>query len=226
MTTTSLAKTIRAKKLGVLIRDARLTMGKSVEECSDLMGVSTEKFHAFELGETSPTLPELEIFSYSTNIPPDHFWSDVSLVQEDFSTPIVDREQFLNLRQRMIGALIRQARDEAGITLEDFAQDLEISPGQLEAYELGQESIDIPTLEEISARLDRPLKDFMDESGPVGSWTKQQQVIQDFLSLPPELQEFVTKPINVPYLELAQRLSDMTTEKLRAVGEGILEITL
>jgi transcriptional regulator with XRE-family HTH domain len=226
MTTTSLVKTIRAKKLGVLIRDARLTVGKSVEECSQLMGVSTERFNSFELGESSPTLPELELFAYSTNIPPDHFWSDISLDQEDFSNPVVDREQFLNIRQRMIGAKIRQARVETDLTAEDLAQDLGISPNQLEAYELGQESIDIPTLEEISSRLDHPFKGFMDESGPIGTWAKQQQIIQDFLNLPPELQDFVSKPINVPYLELALRLSDMTTEKLRAVGEGILEITL
>ena len=226
MTTTSLAMTIRAKKLGVLIRDARQTLGKSVEDCAEIMGVSTEKFSAFELGESSPSLPELEIFAYNTNIPLDHFWSDVSLLQEDFSTPLVDREQFLGLRQRMIGAQIRGTREQAGQSQEELAQDLGITPSQLEAYELGLESIDIPSLESVSNLLDRPLKDFMDESGPVGTWAKQQQAVQDFLNLPPEFQEFVSKPVHLPYLELAQRLSEMSVDKLRAVGEGILEITL
>jgi hypothetical protein len=44
--------------------------------------------------------------------------------------------------------------------------------------------------------------------------------------MPSELQSFVVKPINQPYLELAQRLSEMSVEKLRAVAEGLLEITL
>ena len=41
-----------------------------------------------------------------------------------------------------------------------------------------------------------------------------------------ELQGFVCKPINRPYLELAVRLSEMSVEKLRGVAEGLLEITL
>jgi transcriptional regulator with XRE-family HTH domain len=226
MTTTSLAMTIRAKKLGVLIRDARLKLGKSVEECSDIMGVSAEKFNAFEIGESSPTLPELEIFAYYTNIPLDHFWSGISLIEQDFSAPSLDLEQYVNLRQRMIGAQIRQAREQAEMSLDDFAQKIGLDASQLDAYELGQESVDLPTLEEMCAILERPLKDFMDESGPVGTWAKQQETIQDFLSLPPEVQEFVSKPVNRPYLALAQRLSEMSVDKLRAVGEGILEITL
>jgi len=37
---------------------------------------------------------------------------------------------------------------------------------------------------------------------------------------------FVLKPINLPYLELAKRLSEMSVDKLRDVAEGLLEITL
>jgi hypothetical protein len=40
------------------------------------------------------------------------------------------------------------------------------------------------------------------------------------------LLEFVSKPVNRPYLELAQRLSKTNVENLRAVAEGLLEITL
>jgi hypothetical protein len=49
--------------------------------------------------------------------------------------------------------------------------------------------------------------------------------VDDFLELSPELQAFVSKPINRPYLELAQRLSEMSVDKLRSVGEGNLEVT-
>ena len=40
------------------------------------------------------------------------------------------------------------------------------------------------------------------------------------------MQQFVSKPVNQPYLELAQRLSEMSVERLRSVAEGLLEITL
>jgi hypothetical protein len=50
--------------------------------------------------------------------------------------------------------------------------------------------------------------------------------MQHFAELSPELQDFISKPINRPYLEIAQRLGEMSVEKLRAVAEGLLEITL
>ena len=59
----------------------------------------------------------------------------------------------------------------------------------------------------------------------VGVWANEQRNIQSYLALSPELQAFISKPVNRPYLELAQRLSEMSVEKLRAVAEGLLEIT-
>ncbi len=60
----------------------------------------------------------------------------------------------------------------------------------------------------------------------MGNWRRQQRATQHIERLPPDLQEFISKPVNRPYLELAQRLSEMSVEKLRAVAEGLLEITL
>jgi hypothetical protein len=44
-------------------------------------------------------------------------------------------------------------------------------------------------------------------------------------SIPDEVQQFIKNPGNEPYLRLAMHLSSMSTEKLRAIAEGILEIT-
>ena len=49
--------TIRAKKLGVLIRDARMVAGRSVSDCADAMGVGVEVYEAFEMGDQAPSLP-------------------------------------------------------------------------------------------------------------------------------------------------------------------------
>jgi hypothetical protein len=53
-----------------------------------------------------------------------------------------------------------------------------------------------------------------------------QAAIQEFLNLSPELRAFVCLPVNRPYIELARNLSQLSTEKLRAVAEGLLDITL
>jgi hypothetical protein len=67
---------------------------------------------------------------------------------------------------------------------------------------------------------------FFDREGLIGRWAEQQRFIHAFLDLPTEMQEFVTKPVNGPYLEIALKLSGMSVEKLRALGEGLLDITL
>ena len=54
----------------------------------------------------------------------------------------------------------------------------------------------------------------------------EQQAISEFLQLPPEVRAFVCMPVNRPYLDLARNLSQLSTEKLRAVAEGLLDITL
>ena len=55
--------TIRNKKLGLLILDARRATRRSVEECADAAGVTIEQFQAFEKGKESPTLPQLELLA-------------------------------------------------------------------------------------------------------------------------------------------------------------------
>jgi hypothetical protein len=91
---------------------------------------------------------------------------------------------------------------------------------------MGEDELPLPVLEAVCTVLGRPIDEFIDKYGPVGVWSNQQQTVQEYLKLPEELQAFISKPINRPYLELAHRLSEMSVDKLRAVGEGILEITL
>ena len=222
----SSAMIIRAKKLGVLIQDARLATGKSVDECAEAIGATGSEFTAYEYGEESPSLPELEVLAYFLDVPISHFWGGRSISEDDKSTRILNQEQLISLRKRVIGTLIRQARTESDLSLDELAESIGISSGQLESYELGQEPIPLPTLEALGTELNRPIQDFRDEQGPIGEWAARRHAIQDFLELSPEVQTFVSKPVNRPYLELAIRLSEMTVERLREVGEGILEITL
>jgi transcriptional regulator with XRE-family HTH domain len=126
----------------------------------------------------------------------------------------------------LIGASLRKVRLEAGLSLDDVAEQVAIKPEQLESYELGQFPLPVTTLEVLTETLGVSMKEFYDKKGPVGKWVNQQQMVKDFLQLPPEMQAFVSKPVNRPYLELAQRLGDMSVDKLRSVAEVLLEITL
>jgi hypothetical protein len=96
----------------------------------------------------------------------------------------------------------------------------------LKSYELGERPVPLPELEALLRILDGQLEAFFDQGGPIGQWINQQKKIQQFTKLPVELQDFVCQPVNRPYLELAQKLSEMSTEKLRSVAENLLDITL
>ena len=218
--------TIRAKKLGVLLQDARLNARRSVQECAEAIGVTPEDFEALELGDQTISLPKLEILSYFLDVPLEHFWGSQALSEGNSNGSKFDKEQLVGLRQRMIGALARQAREEANLTLEEVASAVGISSALLEAYEMGEEEFPLPYLEWVGQVVGRRIEEFWDQHGPVGTWDHEQRAVQNFLSLSSDLQGFVSKPINRPYLELAQRMSEMSVEKLRALGEGILEITL
>jgi transcriptional regulator with XRE-family HTH domain len=221
----SLALTIRAKKLGVLMRDARLAAGKTIEECARAVGVDAEAYEEYEMGEKSPSLPELEVLAYTLRVPLGQFWSDKTFSTGSGEPAKANMEQLVALRQRIVGAVLRQARLDAGLSLQTLAERAWVSPEALEAYELGEQPVPLPDLEVLSSVLDRPLSDFQDRHGPVGAWASQQKAIEGFMALPPELQAFVSRPVNQPYLLVAKRLSEMSAERLRGIAEGLLEIT-
>lgn len=227
MTIRPTAITLRSKKLGVLLQDARLSAGKSVEECARLLGISPHTFAAYELGESSPSLPELELLAVYLNVPMDHFWGKVIKTDGAAEAASLPREPLFRLRRRVIGAQLRGARQKAGLSIEALAEQLNLSPEDLKQFELGESPIPVPLLEALAFTLNRPINEFQDQHGPLAQrGTGRARPADEFEALPPDLQAFVCKPINRPYLELAQRLSEMSVDKLRAVAEGLLEITL
>lgn len=221
-----LALTIRAKKLGALMRSVREAAGKSIADCAGMLGVTPEAFEGYELGEQSPSLPELEVLAYQLNVPLEYFFGDEGRSPRDARLEAKNLERLLLLRHKIIGAQLRKARMDAGLSLEALAEAAWSSPSRLEAYEMGEIPIPLPDLETLSGVLNTSFQDFRDKQGPVAGWARQQRLVENFLQLPADLQDFIDKPVNQPYLELALRLSEMDVNRLRGVAEGLLEITL
>jgi transcriptional regulator with XRE-family HTH domain len=215
----------RTVMIGRLIQEARLKANHSIEDCAEAAGVSIDQFKAYELGEQAISLPELEAVAFYLDVPIERFWARETAGLGHNHRSLENLEQLLPLRHRMIGAIIRQARLEAGLSLETLANDTDVDLKRLEAFELGEQPVPLAELEALSGILGRSIREFQDQYGPVGVWNAQQRAMQNFLALPLELQLFIAKPVNRPYLDLAVRLNDMSVEKLRAVAEGLLEIT-
>jgi len=217
--------TIRTKKLGVLIRDARLAARRSVQECAEAIGIKKGLFRAYEDGLKAPSLPELETLVYYLDLSIDHFWGKE--VKSEHASPHqnLDLPKLLAVRQRKIGALLRQERMNASISIRNLAHETGISSSRIKAYELGESPIPLPELEVLVRTLGGRIETFFDRNGPIGQWMMSEETVQHFLEMPMELREFVALPVNRPYLELAMKLSNMSRDKLRSVAEDLLDIT-
>lgn len=217
--------TIRTKKLGVLIRDARLSARRSVQECAEAIGVRKSVFRSFEDGERSPSLPELEALVFYLDLSLDHFWGRE--IKSTAAAPHlnIDLPKLLALRQRKIGALLRLERMNASISIRNLAGKTGIAGSRIKAYELGERAIPLPELEILISTLGGRIESFFDRNGPIGQWILSEEAVQHFLAMPVELRDFVAQPVNRPYLELAMKLSNMSRDKLRSVAENLLDIT-
>lgn len=121
---------------------------------------------------------------------------------------------------------MRQARLEAGISQKELAKVVGCSTSRISAYEHGERPIPLAELELLAQYLQLPLEHFLDDQeGPVGEWHRQQEVRRRLRELPREVQEFVVQPVNIKYLEVAMRLAEIPAGGLRAIAEGLLDIT-
>lgn len=216
---------LRSRKLGVLIRDARIAERMTLRDTANLVGITSGIMRAWEEGRRAPSLPELEVLAFSLHLPMTHFWGKDTMSEEVSSSETINVPALISVRQRLVGVLLRQQRENTSLSLRALSEESGIPTSRLKAYEMGDRPIPLPELEGLLSLLGGQIEKFFDQTGPIGKWMQQQKAISDFLELSPELQSFVSKPVNRPYLELAMKLSSMSTDKLRSVAEGLLDIT-
>ena len=166
------------------------------------------------------------MLAYYLDLPIQHFWSSQTLSDDATRVKPLNLMQLSALRSRIIGVLLRQKRQQTSVSLKALAAETGIPQSRLKAYELAEKPIPLAELEAILSVIGGRVETFFDQSGPIGKWMNEQQSITEFLQLPPELRAFVCMPVNRPYLELARNLSQLSTDKLRSVAEGLLDITL
>ena len=214
---------LRTKLLGALLREVRKDCGKSLKEAADFFGSTSGRLSSFEHGRKGISLPELELFAFHVDVSLERFLTGKSSrpkSQADF-----DPEVVISLRQKMIGAQLRKDREEAGLTIKDLAAEVDFPVSRIRAYERGERPIPIPELEHLLKALGKTLEEYFDTQGPVGKWINSQRGFKAFLLLPEETREFLAEPGNDVYLQLAQRLSEISVDKIRTVGELLLDIS-
>jgi transcriptional regulator with XRE-family HTH domain len=216
---------LRRKMLGVKIRHARIRTGLSLKEVGEALGMSSGLVSDIEFGRRDVSLPHLEVMALLFNVPVVYFLSDIPLEETHRDFPTL---QALILRQRIIGVLLRQARMEAGRSREDLAEALGVPASRISSYELGKTEIPLLELEVLANYLNASLSYFLDQGispDQSGGQVATLDEITQFTQLPKEVREFLTNPANLLYINIAMSLSELSAETLRALAEGLLEVT-
>lgn len=217
---------LRNRILGIRIRNARDKARISRRECAAAIGVSVNRFAGYETGQKAISLPELEMLARFFEVTMSTFREDVSVNESDTSKDKLPNPTiFLPIRQRIVGARLKQLRISLSRTQRDMAEILECSSSTMSDYEYGRRSIPIAELEILCRALNVSLEYFVDHDSDVGKWHRHQAQYEKFTGLPEDLREFILRPINRSYIELAVKLSKMPANSLRSIAEGLLEIT-
>lgn len=216
---------IRARMIGVLVRDAREYMGRSLEECAHYLHLDPETLDAWETGDEAPTLPQLEMLAYYLDVPVSHFWG-MTTMEAAAHDRTRAQDEYLALRDRMIGALLRQARLQRGITLDDAAAESQLSAEQIERYELGDDPIPMHALTVLANSVQVNLDYFLESRSQIGELLALNGMWQHFSELPEPIRAFAANPVNIGFIEIAVMFSKMPVDSLRRVGESVLNIAL
>jgi transcriptional regulator with XRE-family HTH domain len=220
--------TLRRKILGVKIRHARTRAGLNVKEVGQALGLPAEMVSEIELGRRPVSLPQLEVMALIFNIPVMYFWSDETIKESNLNFPT---KEAIALRQRIVGALLRKARIESGRSQEELANLLGVPVGKISDYEFGRAGIPVQELEALAEYLKVSLTYFIDEGIPAAAHddengrTPSLNEIADLSQLPREVREFLSNPANLLYVNIAMKLSELSADTLRALAEGLLEVT-
>lgn len=143
------ARQIRSKIVGLLMRSARENAGKSQKDMAKALGVTARRISQYELGEKDISLPELEVVATLCNVPVMYFFDETVMV----TPPKVPSGRALELRRKIIGALLKQARTEANISQKECAVATGISTRRLSQYEYGEKDIPLSELETLARHL-------------------------------------------------------------------------
>jgi transcriptional regulator with XRE-family HTH domain len=214
---------LRARILGVLIRDVRQARGRTVEDCAATLRVDPTTFLSWEYGREHPSLPQLELLAYELGVPVSHFWGTDMLGGEQ-SGPIPGSE-YIALRNRVVGGLLRQAREAASMSEATVAEEAGLTAEQVAAYEMGQTPIPLAELTSLASAVNVSVSYFLENNNRIGHWLQLQESFQQFSEMKPEIQSFISNPTNSSFIELAMWFSQLPVDDLRGIGSSILSLS-
>ncbi len=148
--------------MAALIVDARLYARRTQEETCALLGWDLSHLEDLETAVIPPSLPELEALAAIYAVPVDHFFGSTSLSDGMPKLRVETMRQRLELRNRILGAMIMQARTRRNFSRDDLSMSTNLTIEEITDYELGQVPIPVTDLEDITHILQIDVFDWID----------------------------------------------------------------
>jgi transcriptional regulator with XRE-family HTH domain len=142
---------VRRKIMGTLLHHARNSAGRSQAELAAALHIPSSRYAQYERGKRDVSLPELELVAELCGVPLGYFFNDEAEVEDEsleISHLIEPR-----IRRKILGALLRQARNQAGKSQKEMGEILGVTSRRVGQYESGEVEIPAPELETLASHL-------------------------------------------------------------------------
>ena len=217
------AMRLRAKIVGVLIQQSRKAASRSVEDCARRLQVLPELVTDWEYGDDVPSLPQLELLASYLNVPVSMFWQENE--PREFQEEVAENDQFVALRQRLLGGLLRAARDPMGITIEQLSELTAIDKSLLREYEYGEQVIPMNHLLVLANSLDRDLEYFLENEHNLDAGIEPENASSAAMANTDEQRRFADDQKTQGLIKLAVAFSQIPSEELHRIADALIALS-
>lgn len=212
------AHSLRGRILGVLIRRGRLSAKRSVEDCASFLQVDAQLIDAWELGASVPGLPQLESLTRYLLAAA----GGVSIEAAEVNDSGI--AEYLLLRQRMIGAKLKLARQMQESEVEDLGRRSGLDIDLIERYEFGEVMIPMNHLYVLAQAVRQDLSYFLHSAS-----VRRDQILPESAGVEPapantDLVRFAADDKNQAFIRLAMAFRQIDREDLQSLAEALYNI--
>jgi transcriptional regulator with XRE-family HTH domain len=206
------------------LQKAREYRGISLKDCSNLLGIPTNKLQNYEKGKFIPSLTELEALSYIYGIPLIALFHPGEY-PDLFKVPNSDQLiQLLQIRQHIISTTLQIAHVKAGKSLKEISKETGVQLSKIKRYLSDGNDIPIDDLQKLVGVLDLDLNNFLDTESPIGIWQEFQKLKHAYTQLPVNAREFLNDKANWPFMDLIEKIKLIDPEKLNSLADSIRQL--
>lgn len=212
------ARSVRGRILGVLIRKWRIQAERTPAECAEFIRSEPQMIEAWEYGDSVPCWPQLELLSL--------YFNGRSANSRDFALTKDNaaRREYMLLRQRLIGALLRAARETIGWSTDELGERIGHDADLIKRFELGEDKIPVSDLAALAQCLKRDLAYFtaLPQAPPSSLVTDETSELT--AEKHSDLRQFAIQSENRAFIKLAMAFKHIEPDDLHRIADALFAI--